>query len=124
MAMVVHLHLVHPPIVSCYALLICTLTLLLPSGHGNPVLYHYTREQTTCPWRRWWDDTIPTPTPTDEVTWGVAPTPTGFMITDIPETKKTPYTIHDDWFVFAAAVCTLLTSPHQSPETSILCTRR
>ncbi|KKY31230.1 hypothetical protein UCDDA912_g08833 [Diaporthe ampelina] len=30
------------------------------------------------------------------------------MTTDIPETKSTPYTIHDDWFVLAAEVWTIV----------------
>lgn len=94
---------------SCYALLICTFIVLLPSGYGNPVLYHYTREQTTCPWQWLREDAIPTPTWPDVVTWIVAPTtPTGFMTSDIPETKKTPYTINDEWFVFVAPVWTIV----------------
>lgn len=100
---------------SRHVLLICILTLLLPSGYCNPVLYYYTRDQTTCPWVWWWVDPISFPTWADEVSWIVAPTAdcfittcTGFMTTDIPETKSTPYTIHDDWFVLAAEVWTIV----------------
>lgn len=104
---------------SFYALLICTLILLLPPGHCNPVLYHYTRAQTTCSWQWYWLDAIPTPTRTDEVTWIVAPTPcTGLMTSDIQETKTTPYIIHhDEWFVFAAAVWTIVELTVPPPPT-------
>lgn len=105
-----------------HALLICIFILLLSFGRCNPVLHWFTRAQTTCPWQWWWEDPI---TRTDEIAWTVASTAhcsittcTGFMTSDIPETKKTPYTIHDEWFLVLAEVWTIveLTVPAQTQD--------
>lgn len=106
---------------SYHALLIC-IFILLPFGGCNPALNWFTRAQTTCPWEWWEEDPI---TGTDEIFWIVAPTAdcsittcTGFMTSDIPETKKTPYTIHDEWYLVAAEVWTIveLTVPAQTQD--------
>lgn len=100
---------------SHYATLICILLLLLPAGHCNPVLHHYTDAQTTCPWLWWKEAPIPCPTSTDGVYWIIklpsgrsVTTRTGFMTSYIPETKKTPYTIRKEWFLIAAETWTIV----------------
>lgn len=104
-----------PFTMSHYATLICILLLLLPAGHCNPVLHHYTDAQTTCPWLWWKEAPIPCPTSTDGVYWIIklpsgrsVTTCTGFMTSYIPETKKTPYTIHKEWFLIAAEIWTVV----------------
>lgn len=70
---------------------------------------------------------MPCPTNTDGVYWIIAPTTdcsittcTEFMISDIPETKKTPYTIRNEWLLVAAEIWTIveLTVPPPTQDAS------